>query len=314
MNPSQFVTSGDIELAVYTWGKAASGKPSVVLVHGYPDAANVWSKTAELLARRYHVVGYDVRGTGNSSAPDKVEAYALDYLVNDLAAVADAVSPDAPIHLLCHDWGSIQTWEAVSTERMAGRIASFTSMSGPCIDHAAHWMERRLKSGSFKTMEPALRQLSRSWYIAAFQIPLLGPAMWKFGVAKNWPRLLYRTERIKAEPSPTQLKDGVNGVNLYRANFMQRLGKPRERRTAIPVQVIVARRDRFMLPELLDDLPQWVPNLWQREIDAGHWLPLSHPEKIAAMASEFIEFVTNGTETAALRQARRHRAKKEKSS
>ncbi|MGQ0700890.1 MAG: alpha/beta fold hydrolase [Panacagrimonas sp.] len=314
MSPSQFVTSGDIELAVYTWGEASAGKPNVVLVHGYPDAAGVWEKVASILAQHYRVLAYDVRGAGRSGVPDRVGAYALEYLVGDLAAVADAMSPDAPIHLLGHDWGSIQTWEAVTTARMAGRIASFTSISGPCIDHAAHWMERRLKSGSFGTMAPALRQLSRSWYIAAFQLPLLGPAMWKLGVAKNWPRLLYRTERIKAERSPTQTSDGVNGVNLYRANFMKRLAKPRERRTDTPVQVIVAKRDRFMLPALLDDLPQWVPNLWQREIDAGHWLPLSHAEKVAAMTSEFIELVAHGTDTAALRQARRRNAPKEKSS
>ncbi|MGQ0619309.1 MAG: alpha/beta fold hydrolase [Panacagrimonas sp.] len=311
MTPSRFVTSGDIQLAVYAWSEPAPGKPTLVLIHGYPDAANVWQKTAEILAPRYHVVAYDVRGAGRSNAPDHVGAFGLDYLVDDLARIADAVSPEAPVHLVCHDWGSIQSWEAVCTERMAGRIASFTSISGPCIDHAAHWIRRCRKSGSVKDLELVRRQLSRSWYIAAFQLPVFGPAMWRLGLGKAWPKLLYRTERIQAEASPTQTRDGVNGVNLYRANFVKRTLKPRERRTHVPVQVIVAKRDRFMLPELLDDLPQWVPRLWQREIDAGHWLPLSHPERLAAMASEFVEFVANGIDTAALRLARRESAKKE---
>ena len=50
MNASrQIVKSGDIELAVYTWGRADAGHPAVLLVHGYPDSARVWEQVAGLL-------------------------------------------------------------------------------------------------------------------------------------------------------------------------------------------------------------------------------------------------------------------------
>lgn len=310
MNPNQTVQSGDLSLAVYTWGTPAPGKPHVVLVHGYPDAASVWERTAQILSERYYVIAYDVRGAGRSDIPDHTQAFGLEHLVEDLALVVDAVSPDQPVHLVCHDWGSIQSWEAVTTERMAGRIASYTSISGPSIDHAAYWIMNRLRSGSPAEMSTVARQLSHSWYIGAFQLPLFGPAIWKLGMDKLWPKVLSRVEGIEAEANPTQTKDGSVGVNLYRANFVQRLLKPNERRTDIPVQVIVAKRDRFMLPEVLDDLPQWVPNLWQREIDAGHWVQISHPEQVAAMAGEFIDFVEGGEETASLRRARRRGVRK----
>ena len=310
MNPDQTVQSGDLSLAVYTWGTPAPGKPNVVLVHGYPDAASVWEKTAQILSDRYYVIAYDVRGAGRSDVPDHTKAFELEHLVEDLAQVVDAVSPDQPVHLVCHDWGSIQSWEAVTTERMAGRIASYTSISGPSIDHAAYWIMNRLRSGSPQEMSTVARQLSHSWYIGAFQLPLFGPAIWKLGMDKLWPKVLSKVEGIDADVNPTQTKDGSIGVNLYRANFVQRLLKPNERRTDIPVQVIVAKRDRFMLPEVLDDLPQWVPNLWQREIDAGHWVQISHPEQVAAMAGEFIDFVESGEETVALRRARRRGPRK----
>lgn len=311
MNPSQNVQSCDLSLAVYTWGTPAPGKPNVVLVHGYPDAASVWEKTAQILSERYYVIAYDVRGAGRSDIPDHTRQFALEHLVEDLANVVDATSPDAPVHLVCHDWGSIQSWEAVTTDRMAGRIASYTSISGPSIDHAAYWVMNRLRSGSPQEMSTVARQLSHSWYIGAFQLPLFGPAIWKLGMDKLWPKVLSKVEGIEADASPTQTKDGSVGVNLYRANFVQRMLKPNERRTQIPVQVIVAKRDRFMLPEVLDDLPQWVPNLWQREIDAGHWVQISHPEQVAAMASEFIDFVAGSKdETASLRRARRHGPRK----
>ena len=178
MTPSQFVQSADVTLAVYTWGKASKNKPTVVLVHGYPDAANVWQASAELLAKRYFVVAYDVRGAGLSTRPTKKSAYDLKYLVDDLAAVVDAVCPKKAVHLVAHDWGSIQSWEAVTTPTLQGRIASYTTISGPSLDHAGHWIRQRLSSGSPKQLAQLARQAAHSWYIAMFHLPLLAPTIW----------------------------------------------------------------------------------------------------------------------------------------
>ena len=272
LEPVQIVKSGDVELAVYSWGAPPAmpgAKPVVVLVHGYPDAASVWTTVAEGLAERYYVIAYDVRGAGLSSVPDHTQAYDLEHLVADLAAVVDATSPDQPVHLICHDWGSIQSWEAVTTERMAGRIASYTTISGPSLDHAAYWIMQRLKSGSPEQYGQVARQIAHSWYVGMFHLPAVAPTLWKAGLDKLWPGLLEKLDGVRPDASDSQRKDGANGVNLYRANFAKRLLKPGERRTEIPVQLIVPRKDKFMVAEIWDDLPQWVPNLWRREADAG---------------------------------------------
>ncbi|MCI5104082.1 MAG: alpha/beta fold hydrolase, partial [Algiphilus sp.] len=114
MEVSRWIDASDVQLALYEWG-TAEGRPTIVLVHGYPDAASIWQATAEGLARDFHVVAYDVRGAGQSTRPEATAAYALETLVEDLAAVIDTVSPHRPIHLVGHDWGSIQSWEAVTT-------------------------------------------------------------------------------------------------------------------------------------------------------------------------------------------------------
>lgn len=303
MEPNQIVNSGDVQLAVYSWGTPGS-KPTVVLVHGYPDAASVWKASAELLAERYHVVAYDVRGAGRSSRPAQTAAYDLEHLVNDLAAVVDAVSPDRPVHLVCHDWGSIQCWEAVTTDSMAGRIASYTSISGPSLDHAGYWIMQRLKSGSPEKLAQVARQLAHSWYVGMFHLPVLAPAMWKLGMDKLWPVFLQKVEGITAEPSETQADDGSTGVKLYRANFAKRVLNPQVRRTDLPVQLIVPTGDKFMVREIWDDLPQWAPNVWRREVHAGHWLQVSDPQRVADWAAEFIDFVEGDAESTALRRAR----------
>lgn len=304
MTPNQIVKSGDVDLAVYAWGEPAKNRPTLVLVHGYPDAASVWKASAEKLAERFHVVAYDVRGAGRSTQPDHTRAYELEHLVADLAAVIDAVSPKRPIHLVGHDWGSIQSWEAVTTERLKGRIRSYTSISGPSLDHAGYWLAQRLKSGSPQQLAIVARQVAHSWYIGMFHLPVLAPAMWKLGLDKLWPGILERMEGVKGEASETQAQDGSLGVNLYRANVRQRVLNPQERRTDIPVQLIFPRHDRFMVEEIWDDLPQWVPNLWRRDVNAGHWLQVSHPELVARHVAEFVDFVEGGAESAALRRAR----------
>jgi NAD(P)-dependent dehydrogenase (short-subunit alcohol dehydrogenase family)/pimeloyl-ACP methyl ester carboxylesterase len=305
LKPQSNLRSGAFELALYSWGEPQPDRPTIVLVHGYPDSASVWTDVAEALSSRFHVVAYDVRGAGHSSVPKRIADYSLDRLVDDLGAVLDAVSPTRPVHLVGHDWGSIQSWEAVTTDRLSGRIASYTSISGPSLDHAAFWLRRRLGSASPRKLALAARQFAHSWYIGLFHLPAVAPTLWKYGLDRLWPRL---RETLDGTPtaltSTTQRVDGLNGINLYRANVLDRLLRPRQRSTDLPVQLVVPRQDPFMVAEIWDDLPQWAPRLWRREIEAGHWVPLTHARTIANWIAEFVSHVEGGKESAALQRAR----------
>ncbi|MEK8144104.1 alpha/beta fold hydrolase [Streptomyces sp. M10(2022)] len=139
----RWVRTGGIELCVAELGDPA--QPTVVLVHGYPDSKEVWSDVAGQLARQWHVVLYDVRGHGRSTAPTPLRGgFTLEKLTDDFLAVVDAVSPNRPVHVVGHDWGSVQSWEFATVSRTEGRIASFTSMSGPSLDHFGHWIKQRM--------------------------------------------------------------------------------------------------------------------------------------------------------------------------
>src|SRR5882757_7565308 len=137
-----WVASADgTRIAVYQYGDPAA--PVLICVHGYPDNARLWEPVAERLAAEFHVITYDVRGAGESDHPSGRSAYRLDRLEEDFTAVLDAVSPDQPVQLLAHDWGSIQSWHFVTSERLRGRIASYVSISGPSLDHAGYFLRRR---------------------------------------------------------------------------------------------------------------------------------------------------------------------------
>lgn len=287
------VTTDDgVRLACKVWGTV--GQPTVVLVHGYPDSSEVWHAVAADLAKDFHVVAYDVRGAGESTAPGGMAGYRLARLSQDLETVIDHVSPLAPVHLVAHDWGSIQSWESVSDARLAGRIASFTSCAGPCLDHVGHWMRSRMGRPSPARLKATLLQLLRSWYIYFFHLPVLPALLWRLGLGRAWPAILRRLENTHAQPTATQTRDGVNGVQLYRANFIGRLFKPQARVAHAPVQTLVTLGDHYVSPHLSNDLGQWVPLHWRREVRAGHWLPLQKPVLMAQMVREFVQFTEGG--------------------
>ncbi|MFI0408492.1 SDR family oxidoreductase [Actinomadura sp. 3N508] len=301
------VRGDGVDLAVYEQGDRA--RPTVLLVHGYPDTHAVWDEVAGRLAERFHVVRYDVRGAGASSRPFGRRHYAFEHLMADMRAVLDATAQGRPVHLVGHDWGSIQSWEAVCT--MPERFASFTSISGPCLDHVAHWTRRTLARPTPSNLKRAAGQAVRSWYIYFFQTPVLPELVWLAGMSRPFTRALEAGEGVAARdghPARTMGRDGAAGVGLYRANMVRRLTRPRDRRTDVPTQVIVPTRDLFVSPHLVGGLAGRVPNLSLRPVAAGHWVPRSHPDAVARWIAEHVTGVEGGpltaTESRGLRRAR----------
>lgn len=236
-------------------------RPTVLLVHGYPDNMAVWDGVAERLRDRFHVVRYDVRGAGASQAPDSRDGYHLDQLAADVMAVVDATSPHGPVHLVGHDWGSIQAWHAVTDPGYATKIASYTTISGPDLGHVADWMRRPTK--------PVLRQMLHSWYIGFFRLPAL-------------PELAFRSAFLRSRLHARE-RDLRNGLELYRENIGRRW---EPRRTSVPVLQIVPTRDPYVTPAMVASAERWCDQLIRKSLPVGHWVIRSHPEIVARWISD----------------------------
>lgn len=270
-------------LCAKTWGDHT--KQPLVLVHGYPDNQDVWESMIPYLIQDFYIITYDVRGAGASSVPRRVADYNLPRLSLDLECVIDQLLAKRAFHLVAHDWGSIQSWESVTEERFKNRILTYTTISGPCLDHAAFWMRDQFNHQRSKF----LKQLSKSWYIAVFQLPLLAPTVWSFFNPQRWDQVLTRLEKKKNLPLNKNISaDGKYGVALYRANFIPRLLKPRQRYAVCPVHAIVLLKDNFVSPELIDEISKWASDFSQVQVNANHWAILSQPKEIAAYIQKFI--------------------------
>lgn len=286
------VRNGDVELAVFEQGNPNG--PTLVLVHGWPDTHQLWEHVVPRLAERFRVVSYDSRGAGRSTVPTAVSAYRLELIAQDLFAVIDAVSPTAPVHVLAHDWGSVEAWEAVCEPDAGRRIASFSSISGPNLDHLGTWVREGFANPSPRRILDRLTQAVASAYTVLFQIPVLGPLPFRLGLDRLWPTFLRFFDGLDptlVPTAPTLRADMVNGLKLYRANIRPRLGAPRERRTDVPVQLILNANDRAVRPVGYQDTEKWAPDLRRRVIPAGHWSPISHAAEVARLTAEFVEDV-----------------------
>lgn len=278
---TRYVPSSDgVALAVFETGDPV--RPTVVAVHGYPDDHTVWDGVVDLLADEFHVVTYDVRGAGASEAPSDRAGYRIPQLVDDLVAVLDAVAPGQDVHLVGHDWGSVQSWGAVVDPRVEPRLLSFTSISGPGLDYAGAWLrDIRSHPGA------ALRQLAESSYIGFFQLPRVPEAAIRAGLLD---RLLTWTS---ASASRRSSRDAVNGLELYRANFLTTMARPEPASTVVPVQVIAPRRDPFISTRLACEAPApFVPDLRTRVVDGNHWVVAEQPDLVVDLFREFVTDVT----------------------
>ncbi|WP_439386324.1 SDR family oxidoreductase [Amycolatopsis lexingtonensis] len=288
--------SDGVRLSVHIDGR--DDGPTVVLVHGYPDNSSMWDGVAAELTAKHRVVTYDVRGAGQSDKPSGRSSYRLDQLADDLRAVVEAVQPDGKVHLVAHDWGSIQTWHAVTGDGLRGRVASYTSISGPSLDHAGAWFRAQLTRPTPKRLKNALSQFLHSWYILAFQLPLIPDVLWRTGLLGK------QIQRMEPDAAAPEKSDGRHGLELYRANMFTRLSRPAPKPADVPVQVLAPTGDAYVTTPLQTEVARWVPDLRIRRVVGTHWVTRAKPAVVARAAAELIEYVETGTESRGLRRAR----------
>jgi pimeloyl-ACP methyl ester carboxylesterase len=291
-DPFVVTASDGVPLAVHTYSAIDKRRPTILAIHGYPDNHRVWDGIAAELYDSYNFVAYDVRGAGESACPADRSGYRLPQLISDVGVVIDSLGIDE-VHLLGHDWGSIQGWAAVTDDSVMSRIASFTSISGPHLNYAGKFLR---SPRTPRAVIDVVRQFLASGYICFF----LCPAAPEMAIRSRLTVKVFKAvERIGRSGGQSRrraatirsIDDYLNGLNLYRANMPAPILAPPAQlpKTGVPVQVLAARKDYFVTPALqrftgsIPDGGRIVP------IEGGHWVVASHPDVVARLTSEWVD-------------------------
>lgn len=271
------------------------GRPVLMFLHGFPEAAFIWDEVLEHFAQPanggYRCVAPNLRGYERSSQPAEVAAYRPKLLVQDIAALAEIEG--APLAcLVAHDWGGAVAWNfANQLPQRTQRLAIINSPHPGTFLRALQASPAQREASAYMNflVRPDAEQLLRAddyGRLLAF-FTHWGPAPWL-------------TEELKARYRAVWDASLTGGLNYYRASPMrparegdpaaQALTLPREMLTVdIPTLVLWGMQDTALLPELLDGLDDFVPQLTVETVpDASHWIVHEQPQRVIARLQAFL--------------------------
>ena len=261
----EFVTAGGM-----TWRMGVTGPEDgapVVLLHGFPEYWRTWTKVMPALAGEgYKVYAPDLPGYGGTDEP---ASYDLAELASSVADLLRRIDEDG-VHLIGHDWGGI-TGHAVAyvhPETVKSYVAA-------CAPHPA----------SFGSGRRDPRQLVRSWYIGAFQIPMIEQAIGHKAFIEK-AAAGCRTEI----DSPEKMR---RALAFYRANLKPWLPlKLRVGNITQPGMVIHAQKDVAITSQIMevtarqfDDLREYVA------LPCPHFLHNQCPDQLNSALLRFLREV-----------------------
>ena len=275
------------------WG--AADAPVLLMLHGFPEYGGAWADLAALLSDRWRCVAPDQRGYGQSWAPPEVEAYRVDALAADMAALAEGLIGDGggKLTVIGHDWGASVSYAlAIARPDLVERLIILNGVHpGPMT--AALMQDGAQRRASqymrFLRAEGSEDKLSANGYAR-----LLG--LFAEGMDMSWMDDARRDEYVAEWDRPGRLR-GM--VNWYRATRMPvpEPGAPSERvaldpekyRVRMPHLLIWGMGDKALLPEATEGLEAFCDDLTRVEIEAAdHWVVHQRTAEVARIIRDWL--------------------------
>jgi pimeloyl-ACP methyl ester carboxylesterase len=265
----------DVNGAAFEVDVAGDG-PAVVLLHGWPDSHRLWREQLPALhAAGFRTIAPDLRGMGESFAPEAVDEYALPILVGDVVGIMDAVGVERA-HVVGHDWGAAVAWGLASF--VPDRVERLVALS---VGHPA----------AFRGA--GLEQRQKSWYMLLFQFE---------GIAEEWLSADdFRNFRDWAEHPDAEAviadlrRPGAltAGLNWYRANVgpASLLAPPPVLPAVVaPTMGVWSTGDMALTEGQMLDSAAYVSGPWRYERieGAGHWMQLDATDALNDLLTEFL--------------------------
>ena len=288
-----------ITLSCRTAGQA--GRPVLMFLHGFPEAAFVWDTLLAHFARPenggYFCIAPNLRGFEQSSAPAEADAYRPKHLMQDISALIELTCSSGNCQLEClvaHDWGGAIAWNlAVAMPQLMKKLAIVNSPHpGTFLRELQHSPAQQAASAYMNFLiRPDAEAL-----LAADDFRRL----WQFLTNGSDGQPAWLTDSVKDQYRAVWRAGLTGGCNLYRASPLRPprpgdpaaagVSLPRERLTVLlPTLVIWALDDIALPPALIDGLADYVPAMQLQTVSgASHWIVHEQPERVIGHLQDFL--------------------------
>ncbi len=248
---------------------------AVLLLHGFPERATSWRLVEPLLHEHgLRTLAPDQRGYSPGARPAGRRAYRAGELVADVAVLAEQAGEQVggPVHLVGHDWGAAVGWGLAMTR--PGLLRTWTAVSVP-------------HTGAFAASWLRSTQGLRSWYMGAFQLPVLPErlAATPGGVVDRALRRSGMSEEEVARFREEVVADGAlpGALGWYRALPFSSAGGA-SRQVRVPTTLVWSDRDVAIGRAAVDATADWVAAPYELVVLEGvsHWIPTQAPQALAS--------------------------------
>ncbi len=243
--------------------------PVVVLLHGFPLNRSMWSEQVAKIGALYRVITPDLRGHGDSAAPDGV--YTMDDMADDVVELLDALQLREPVAVAGLSMGGYVALSLVTRypERVKTLMLLDTRAVADSVEAAANRDVLASKAESTQSPEPV---------IAAMLPKLLSEAS-REGHAERVAEV-----RTMIERTPIRTLAGALRGMAVRPDRVPQLGK-----INVPTLVLVGADDTISTPAEMRQIADGLPNAEYVVIpDAGHLAPMENP---AATNNAILDFL-----------------------
>jgi len=257
-----------------------AGGELAILLHGFPEGAESWSKQVDALAKAgVLAVAPDMRGYGLSDAPGAVEDYAIAKLVDDVVGIIKAFGRESA-HVAGHDWGALVAWFFAGRHPQMTKSLTVLSVGHPAAiaEAAAQDDDQKARSqyiGLFLMEGKAEEVLAGDDYRRLRSMYALGPnpdAVPR-AVVEHFVRSLSRPGRLTA------------GLNYYRANLSPGRGwsaLAQDIDVSAPTVLLWGDRDPALGRLQAENTREHMTGEFRLEVleGAGHWLQFERPLEV----------------------------------
>jgi pimeloyl-ACP methyl ester carboxylesterase len=271
------------------------GRPVLMFLHGFPEAAFVWDDLLEYFARPEHgdfrCLAPNLRGFERSTQPADIRAYRAKYLVQDIAALIELEGASLEC-LVAHDWGGAVAWNlANQLPQLAKRLAIINSPHPGTFLRDLQGNPRQQAASAYMNflIQPDTEHVLRENDYAR---------LWEFFT--RWGGAPWLTESVRQQYREVWDASLNGGLNYYRASPLRppRPGDPaaatvtlpREMLTVdLPTLVLWGMEDAALPPNLIEGLDSYIPRLTLEKIEgASHWIIHERPELVAQRLAAFL--------------------------